>query len=475
MNALLTFFALLVCTIIVVAVPSLVAPFSFDYGMVTIFDTAKAMLLCIALASVAGYIAYRQGTSGPFVLKLFVSALLVRLMLATGIFIFHAQVFFGGDAMTYDQYGVAQLKAWGGEKYYQTLVNSFVGEGQGSGWGMVHMVAAIYALLGRNMLAVQFANSVLGAATAIIIFLCAQEVFKSDRVARLAAICVAFYPSLVLWSAQGLKDGPIVFCLAVAILATLKLGQKFNLKYVIILVFSLFSLLSLRFYVFYMLVVAIGGAFVMGMQKLTATNFARQFIIMILLGLSLTYLGVTRYANVQLENYVSLERIQRSRADAAVSAQSGFARDVDVSTTQGALSTIPIGLLYLLFAPFPWQLTSLRQSITLPEMVVWWASFPLLILGLWFSMKYRLRQISPILIFTIMLSLAYSVFQGNVGTAYRQRAQLLVFYFIFVAVGYVLLMEKREERRRQQLLLKEQAAAARISSVLPRQTPVHSD
>ena len=130
-------------------------------------------------------------------------------------------------------------------------------------------------------------------------------------------------------------------------------------------------------------------------------------------------------------------------------AGSGFGRDVDVSTTEGAISTIPIGLIYLLFAPFPWQLVSLRQSITLPEMVIWWLSFPLLVLGIWYSLKYRLRQISPVLIFTTMLSLAYSVFQGNVGTAYRQRAQLLVFYFVFVAVGFVLLKEKRENRDRQ--------------------------
>jgi hypothetical protein len=60
-----------------------------------------------------------------------------------------------------------------------------------------------------------------------------------------------------------------------------------------------------------------------------------------------------------------------------------------------------------------------------------------------------LRQIAPILIFTTMLSIAYSIFQGNVGTAYRQRAQLLVFYFIFVAVGFVLVKEKREDRVRQ--------------------------
>jgi hypothetical protein len=94
-------------------------------------------------------------------------------------------------------------------------------------------------------------------------------------------------------------------------------------------------------------------------------------------------------------------------------------------------------------------LASLRQSITLPEMIAWWAAFPLLVLGVWFTLSYRLRQALPILLFTTMLTLAYSIFQGNVGTAYRQRSQILVFYFIFVAVGAVLLKERQEEGQRQ--------------------------
>src|SRR5712664_1587859 len=97
-------------------------------------------------------------------------------------------------------------------------------------------------------------------------------------------------------------------------------------------------------------------------------------------------------------------------------------------------------------------------------MIVWWGSFPMLVLGLWFSIKYRLRQISPILVFSVMLSLAYSVFQGNVGTAYRQRAQVLVFYFIFVAVGFVLLKEKREERKRRALEERREVATWRAAA-----------
>jgi hypothetical protein len=445
MKVLLVLSYLIVSAVIVFAVPTIVREFP-EYGDYSTFDSAQAMLLCVVLASGVAYLIYQKKAYVSFLLPLFAWALLVRILIATSIFIFNTQEFFGGDALTYDFFGFAQMKAWQGDTYYRTIAGGFTA-GQASAWGMVNMVAAVYTLIGRNTLAIQFVNSVIGAATTLLVFNCAHHVYENLRVAKIAAILVAFYPSLVLWSAQGLKDAPIVFFLVLAIYASLRLSKKFSMKDAAILVVALFSILSLRFYVFYMITVAIAGGFIIGLQKITPTNFARQFLVLVLLGVSFTYLGVTRYASAQFGRFGSLETVQRSRTDLA-RAGSGFGQDVDVSTTEGAISTIPIGLIYLLFAPFPWTLISLRQSITLPEMIIWWLSFPLLVLGIWYSIRYRLRQISPILIFTTMLSIAYSVFQGNVGTAYRQRAQLLVFYFIFVAVGFVLLLEKKEERKR---------------------------
>lgn len=469
MNAVLAVFGLLIVAFIVLAVPTIVAPHSQEYGVTfTAFDSAKAVLLCGVLATFAGWIFYRQRDNGLFLLRIFVAALLIRVLVGTLIFMFNGRDFFGGDAIHYDYYGLAQLGAWQGDRYFNALMGIYISGGLAGAWGMVYMVAAIYGLLGRNLLAVQMVVAVMGASTAPLIYLVASHVFQNARVARLSAFAVAFYPSLVLWSSQGLKDGPIVFFLALAILATLKLGDKFSVRYVTLLIFALFAVLTFRFYVFYMIAAAAAGAFLIGMQKLTAANFARQFAVIIVIGLALTYLGVTRYANVHLSYYTRLERVQQSRLDAASSAQSGYGQSVDVSTGEGAIKTIPLGLVYLLFAPFPWQLASLRQSITLPEMLVWWASFPLLILGLWFSIKYRWRQISPVLIFTVMLTLAYSIFQGNVGNAYRQRSQLLVFYFIFVAVGYVLVLEKREERKRRDLVEPERLPARIAASEVSR-------
>jgi len=246
--------------------------------------------------------------------------------------------------------------------------------------------------------------------------------------------------------------------LVLSILATFRLMEKVSARYLVLLTVCLLGLLSLRFYIFYMMAAAVGGAFVIGVKAANAQNLLGRFVAIAVIGLVFTWFGVTRYASTQLERYGNLEAVQTSRLDAAQSAESGFGKEVDVSTTQGALAAIPMGILYLLFAPFPWQLASLRQSLTLPEMIVWWLSFPMLVLGLWFAIKYRLRQVTPIVLFTTMLTLAYSLFHGNVGTAYRQRSQLLVFYFIFVAVGAVLLKERSEDRRKQEQLAKQELA-----------------
>jgi 4-amino-4-deoxy-L-arabinose transferase-like glycosyltransferase len=424
--------------------------------LITAGQGAPGLLLCVVLAFGAGYVIRRvaEPEERRFLIYLFVGALLVRVVLASLIYAFRLQEFFGGDAITYDGQGYTVWLIWHGQSRFKGAIESVVE----TFWGMPYYVAAIYMLVGRNMLAVQLVNAVMGAATAPVLYLCARHIFQNQQVARLTGLLVAFFPSLVLWSSQLLKDGPVVFLLALAMLATLRLGERLTVSYFAVLLVALTGLLSLRFYIFYMLLIAIGGAFVIGMRQVTAQSLLRQVVLIVGIGLALTYWGVLRTASAQYETYGSLESVQRSRLELA-GGESGFAKDVDVSTTTGALSAIPLGLIYLLFAPFPWQVTNLRQSITLPEMLIWWGLFPFLVLGLWFTLKYRLRQALPILLFTTMLTLAYSVFQGNVGTAYRQRAQVVVFYFIFVSVGYVLLRERSQARQLRQKALKQAAQA----------------
>ena len=430
-----------------------------------------AMAVCAVVSLPTLFVLLRASEDRIFLVRLFVLAVLVRIILATFIFMAGYEAFFGGDANTYDIFGKSLLQSWHGDAYHSARYAGFVKSGAGA-WGMLYVVAGIYQVIGENRFGVQLFNASIGASTAVVVYYVAQSLFSNVRVSRVAAVLVAFFPSLILWSSQALKDGLIILALAMGILATLRLMEKITVGYVLVLTGCLLALLSLRFYIFYMMVAAVGGSFFLGMKTLNVQAFMQRFLAIALMGLAFTWFGVLRYAGMQFERYADLRVIQMSRTDQA-NAGSGFGKDVDVGTTEGALTAIPIGLVYLLFAPFPWDMATLRQTITLPEMFVWWAAFPLLVLGLWYALRHRLRQVSPIVIFTTMLTLAYSVFQGNVGTAYRQRSQLLVFYFIFVAVGAVLLKERAEDKRRQQQLAKQELAELQAARVAARRQGMH--
>lgn len=454
MNSLLIILALIIFTGIYILIP--------DIG-------PTAVLGCLFLTAIS-VLVIRKSQHKNFLIRMFVGALLIRLLVGTMIYAFNLQEFFGGDALTYDQFGMLTLRFWQGkDQHLRSFLNFYY---VGSGWGMLYLVAIVYGVVGRNPLLIQFISAIAGAATVPAVFLCALRIFQNIKVARLTAFFAAFYPSLILWSSQGLKDGLIVFLLTIVMLMTLRLGERLSIKNLVVLGFALLCLLSLRFYVFYMVVAAIGGSLIIGMRSTTVNSMIRQFLTVIVIGLFLTYFGVLRTATTQFETFGSLERVQNSRKDLAVRANSSFGKDVDVSTTTGALTAIPLGMVYLLFAPFPWQFANLRQSLTLPEMLVWWAAFPFLMLGLWFTIKYRLRQALPILIFSSMLTLSYSIFQGNVGTAYRQRSQVMIFYFIFASVGFVLLQEVRAVKRQAAVAEKEEHVAKQAAIRAARTTAV---
>lgn len=428
---------ILIILSILVAVGMIV--FAFPQG-------ASALLVVIIFGGTALFI-FRQYTDDKlFITNIFLGALLLRLIFGIVIHIFDMREFAGPDALTYDYFGARISEVWAGQVSYNDPLLRGAMVTSGPGWGMAYLVGGIYFVLGKNLYAAQSFCAVFGAATAPMIYFCAERIFHNRRVAKLSALSIALFPAFIIWSSQLLKDGLIIFLLVLAMTMVMQLQEKFNYLSLFLLIFSLSGIITLRFYIFYMVAIAVAGSFIIGVSN-TAQSIARRTIVLILMGLGLTYLGVIRNASVDFEKFGSLERVQISRLDLARSADSGFDEGADVSTTEGALMAVPLGFTYLMFAPFPWQVSNFRQSITLPEILLWWALIPLLVSGLWYTMKHRLRNAFPVLIFSLMLTLAYSIFQGNVGTAYRQRTQIQVFLFIFIAVGWTLYQEKKENRK----------------------------
>ena len=429
-------FLVLAC-VLIIAVGLVIVPFP---------EGAVAIGMVLILSSIAISVIRRFTDEKDFVTTIFLVALALRMAFGTFIYVFDLQNFFGGDFAAYDANGAALVDVWLGRAGPTQVLIENANPISGAGWGMNYLTGIIYLLLGRNVYAAQSFCAVIGAATAPMVFFCSKKIFNNIRVSKASALAIALFPSFIIWSGQLLKDGLIIFLLVLAMTMVLQLQQKFGYSTLILLTFALFGILSLRFYIFYMVVVATVGSFVVGISS-SRRSIARSTIILALVGFGLSYLGVGRQASVEIPTFVNLERIQSSRSDLARSASSGFGEEMDVSTASGAISALPIGFAYLMFAPFPWQAANIRQAITIPEVLFWWAMMPLLISGLFYTIRNRLRNAFPILIFSLLLTISYSVFQGNVGTAYRQRTQIQVFLFIIIGVGYSIYVEERENKR----------------------------
>lgn len=422
--------------------------FAVGLSVVTFPDGPLAVLLVTFLSLITIFLIRRYTEDSRFLVQIFLSALLVRMILGAVIFYFELYNFFGPDAGGYNLKGQLMTEFWFGQVNMNDPATIEAISMSGGSWGMNYLTGVLYAIFGPSMLVVQSFSAVFGAATAPMIYFCAKQIYVNQRVARLSAIAIAFFPSFIIWSSQMLKDGFIVFLLVLAMTMVFQLQKKFSYAAIGFLIFSLIGIMSLRFYIFYMVAAAITGSFIIGISSSTQ-SLVRRTVAITIVGLALTYFGILRTATTDFETFGTVDRLQISRQYAGVAGDSGFAGegDIDVSTPLGMISVLPIGFAYLILAPFPWQVSNFRQAATLPEIFLWWALIPLAISGLWFTLKSRLRNAVPVLIFTLMLTLVYSLYQGNTGTAYRQRTQIQVFLFMFIAVGWGLRQEQKENKR----------------------------
>jgi len=92
-------------------------------------------------------------------------------------------------------------------------------------------------------------------------------------------------------------------------------------------------------------------------------------------------------------------------------------------------------------------------------------------IGLYYAIRYRLRVAFPVLMFSLLLTLAYALFQGNVGTAYRQRTQIQVFLFALISAGWVVYQESRENKRLLRQAAQQKLDARIKAQLTPRKVP----
>lgn len=273
-----------------------------------------------------------------------------------------------------------------------------------------------------------------------------------EKAGRLVALAGAFWPSMILWSVLNLKDILVVVLIASTMYFTLRFARKPALIAAAGLLISFALMENLRLYVFYAFGWLVPIAFFLvnrapWKRRLAVGLALWAAIIVIMVGMNQgnQWLGL-RYLTDK-----RLEALDSSRAFGAGTAETGIELGGRLSRYEGGwsvqLRNIPIVLPYVLWAPFPWAGTRLRDFAVMPEAFAWYAVQVLSIVTLAVFARTRWREFFLPVVFAGGLILVFSVIEGNVGTIYRHRVMLFPAAFPLAAIGVLWVWSWWQHRR----------------------------
>ena len=365
------------------------------------------------------------------VLFVFAVALAARFVLAVGVSVFHDGALFPDDA------------------YFQRLAREMA-NGHSAQWASydhaVFRQTATFLLpltalarLGSAVLPGQLMVATAGAGAAALTTAIGLRVLR-PRWAIAAGAVMALLPSMVLWSSLTLKDAFVWCVLAGLGLVVCELdGPPARVVLVTAVGVALLCLMDhLRDQTFVVAVWAFAIALVLGGGKQMRERAAIGVAVLILLPASLGY-GVA--AASWLDH--SINGVGIRREGNTIGAASALACAKTDSDVNGIVTHLPCGLRAVVLRPYPWEHSgSLGLNLARLETFAWYPLVALALYGLTRSWSVRRTLAFPALA-SVGSVIVYASVEGNLGTAFRHRAEAVWGVALLAALGAQTISDRR--------------------------------
>jgi len=333
------------------------------------------------------------------------------------------------DAQVYEREAWAIARAWLSDTRAPELLDASFNV-----FAYEALAAGVYVLVGRSMLTLQILGALMGSLAVYYAWRSARQLIGSER-AAMVAVVLALWPSHVVWSSQSLRDPWVFFLLSRAVWsAVLWLEHGKAAEWAKALGFA--ALVS----VFRLSTVILLAAALLVMSAYVAWRAAgwRTRLVLVFLSLAglalLGALGVSAAAGEILAGLPGhLSVIRRSLATGG----SAFLTDARYTSWPDLLTFLPLGAVYVLFAPFPWaaenaaQLGSALENSLLCLLVA--AGLPRA-RNVWLLVRERAGAFVGLV---ALLGVGFlALVEGNLGTAYRHKVQFLPLLLILAGAGW---------------------------------------
>jgi 4-amino-4-deoxy-L-arabinose transferase-like glycosyltransferase len=384
-----------------------------------------------------------------FLASVVLAGFVARVLIAAAITRFGLHLVIAPDEHTFHANGLQFSKWLSGESPYRVGVR-FTRSLQ---VGYYYLIGTLYYLFGVTRFLPILVNCACGALMAIPVFRMAREL-GGPAAARPAAVLVTFFPSLVLWSTLLIRDTIVILTILWIMWVVMDLRRQFSLFRLIQFLLLLMLLGTFRQYLFILVAASAVASFTVGRAGRTAKSLVVG--VLVIVGL-LAVVKVAGFGVWELER-ASLHHLNLRRQFNSLGSTTGaIAPEVDITEPVNALTYLPVGMFYFLGSPFPWQVLSTSQVMALPDVFVWYLLLPPIFMGLVHTIRTRFRDASMLIITMAVITILYSLVEGNVGIIFRHRAQVIAPLMVMAGIG---LAARRAKKAEKEAALKAAAAGA---------------
>jgi hypothetical protein len=335
------------------------------------------------------------------------------------------------DAQTYQDQAAVVATAWArgdSPEIEASPVSSLV---------HVYVLGLLSLVTGTSHLALRAVSAFVGTLSIYYVYLVARQL-AGNRSAATIAWLLAAWPSHVFWTSHLFRDAWVFYFLARAVHAAVLWLKRGGGKLLVGTLLFTGGVTAFRFPMGMMLLMAVGMLALLrrgGRGRLLSSLGARLVTLFVLvLGMAVA----VSTARFDYEQLLVPEKLTVLRQGLATG-RSPIYPDIAFSTWWDVLRFAPVGSALFLLTPFPWQLVSGVHAAAAMENLVLYA---LLLFGIirWrVLLKAYGRPEVQFLWLLVGISLfAYGVIEGNVGTAYRHKMQIvpwLVIVLLSVSPG----------------------------------------
>ncbi|NQT23522.1 MAG: glycosyltransferase family 39 protein, partial [Candidatus Omnitrophica bacterium] len=248
--------------------------------------------------------------------------------------------------------------------------------------GYTYLLALFYYVFGYQIQAARLINVILNIVTFLLIFYLAKEIFCS-RVAKIASLMFAFFPSVALWSVMIGTDTTTFLGISAYIFSMINMLKRPKLKWLIALIVSYFIVFSVKQHIAFLLIgVTFFTLTVHIFLRLTKKGKLAVLLLLLFLGIITLRSPFMIPAKEKLD--YSLRNLITFQHSAAIEDDSGYLI-YPMHFYQTTYNVPPVdygfkdffkayvrGMGYAIFSPFPWKIESNLQFMAYPQVVLWY-------------------------------------------------------------------------------------------------------